>query len=242
MRDVSMKPEIPAVTYFCLCGAAWHTLEDLKAHQTESRHSPTWSPIPYAAYAPADPLSPMALDDPAEDHTNCPTCAGPGHIAVLPPADPMNDGTLTDRAPDLHWARASAIAADDPAVIAAWKAANPVSLPDEVPAPDITLDPTDPFDAAVAEIVKINRRKRADYSLTDGGDVFSNFRQTSEVIAVEGFGPADSALFNVIQKVMRLRSLRANGRMDDPANEATADTYLDLATYSVIALALSREA
>jgi hypothetical protein len=62
------------------------------------------------------------------------------------------------------------------------------------------------------------------------------------VIAVDGFGPADAALFNVVQKVMRLRSLRANGRMDDPANEATADTYLDLAVYAIIALALSREA
>jgi hypothetical protein len=191
MRDVSVRPEIPAVTYFCLCGAAWHTLEDLKAHQKESRHSPTWSPIPYAAYAPADPLSPAALDDIRQ-----------GYVADV--------------------RRRDSAVADNPAHL-------------------ITLDPTDPFDAAVAEIVKINRRKRADYAL-DGGDVFSNFRQTSEVIAVDGFGPADAALFNVIQKVMRLRSLRANGRMDDPANEATADTYLDLAVYAIIALALSREA
>jgi hypothetical protein len=183
-----MKPEIPAVTYFCLCGAAWHTLEDLKAHQTESRHTPTVNYESPRTYAPADS------------------------------ADDL-----------LHWARAGATVPEAPYAL-------------EVPAPDsdIILNPTDPFDAAVAEIVRINRRKRADYAL-DGGDVFSNFRQTSEVIAVEGFGPADSALFNVIQKVMRLRSLRANGRMDDPANEATADTYLDLAVYAIIALALSRE-
>jgi hypothetical protein len=177
-----VKPEIPAVTFFCLCGAAWHSLDELQVHQVEARHSPTISYGLPRQYAPADPLSPAALDE------------------VAAPED----------APSLHWAA------------------------------DITLDPTDPFDAAVAEIVRINRRKRADYAL-DGDDVFSNFRQTSEVIAVDGFGPADAALFNVIQKVMRLRSLRANGRMDDPANEAAADTYLDLAVYAIIALALSRE-
>jgi hypothetical protein len=193
-----VKPEIPAVTFFCLCGAAWHSLDELQVHQVEARHSPTISYGLPRQYAPADPLSPAS-----------------GWV-------PMNDGTTVERS-----------------VIEAWVAANP-SL--QVPAPDsdITLDPTDPFDAAVAEIVRINRRKRADYAL-DGGDVFSNFRQTSEVIAVDGFGPADAALFNVIQKIMRLRSLRANGRMDDPANEAAADTYLDLAVYAIIALALSRE-
>jgi hypothetical protein len=172
-----MKPEIPAVTFFCLCGAAWHSLDELQVHQVEARHSPTISYGLPRQYAPADPLSPAALDD---------------EVVVRP-------------------------------------------------VEDITLDLTDPFDAAVAEIVSINRRKRADYAL-DGGDVFSNFKQTSEVIAVDGFGPADAALFNVIQKIMRLRSLRANGRMDDPANEAAGDTYLDLAVYAIIALALSREA
>jgi hypothetical protein len=177
MRDISVRPGIPALTLFCLCGAAWHSLDALKEHQALSRHTPTVNYESPRTYAPADPLSPAALDD------------------VTAPFTPLGE---------------------------------------------ITLDPTDPFDAAVAEIVRINRRKRADYAL-DGGDVFSNFRQTSEVIAVEGFGPADSALFNVIQKVMRLRSLRANGRMDDPANEAAADTYLDLAVYAIIALALSRE-
>jgi hypothetical protein len=57
----------------------------------------------------------------------------------------------------------------------------------------------------------------------------------------EGFGPADAALFNVTQKLARLKSLRQNGRMDDPQNEAVADTYLDLAVYAVLAFAMARE-
>jgi hypothetical protein len=183
-----VKPEIPPVTFFCLCGAAFHALHELASHQIESRHTPTVNYELPRQYGPADPLSPAALD-------------------------PMNDGTVCDDAPCC----------------------------DNDGGDTITLDPTDPFDAAVAEIVRINRRKRADYSL-DGADVFTNFRQTSETLAIDGFGPTDAALFNVVQKIMRLRSLRANGRMDDPANEAAADTYLDLAVYAIIALALSREA
>jgi hypothetical protein len=190
------KPEIPPVTFFCLCGAAFHSVEILKAHQVEFRHSPTVSYELPRQYAPADPLSPAAMDDirdglPTYDVDSVPCC------------DNWPSGSVDD----------------DNFVL---------------------LDPTDPFDAAVAEIVKMNRKKRADYSL-DGADVFTNFRQTSEALAVDGFGPTDAALFNVIQKIMRLRSLRSNGRMDDPANEATADTYLDLAVYAIIALALSRE-
>jgi hypothetical protein len=204
-----VKPEIPAVTFFCLCGAGWHSLDELQVHQVEARHSPTISYGSPRQYAPADPLSPAALDDIRTGYVN----------DVIRKFDPMNDGTV----------RAAATPAEAEAIAA-------FTVPDS----DITLDPTDPFDAAVAEIVRINRRKRADYAL-DGGDVFSNFRQTSEVIAVDGFGPTDAALFNVIQKIMRLRSLRANGRMADPANEAAADTYLDLAVYAIIALALSRE-
>lgn len=41
------------------------------------------------------------------------------------------------------------------------------------------------------------------------------------------------------QKLARLTSLRQNGRMADPANEAVADTYLDLAVYAVITYAIA---
>jgi len=103
----------------------------------------------------------------------------------------------------------------------------------------VTLDPDDPFDAALIPIVQTNRRKRADYARD--GDPFSSFRTSSDLIGLAGFGAVEAALFNITQKLSRLKSLRENGRMDDPQNEAVADTYLDLAVYGVLCYALSRE-
>ena len=80
-----------------------------------------------------------------------------------------------------------------------------------------TLDPNDPFDAVIIQIVETNRRKRADYARD--GDVFSNFKTSSALLGIAGFGPADAALFNIAQKLARLQSLRTNGRMHDTANE-----------------------
>lgn len=102
----------------------------------------------------------------------------------------------------------------------------------------VTLDPSDPFDAALIPIVQTNRKKRADYAKY--GSPFNNFETSSALLGLEGFGPTESALFNVTQKLARLKSLRQNGRMDDPQNEAVADTYLDLAVYSVLADAIHR--
>ena len=61
------------------------------------------------------------------------------------------------------------------------------------------------------------------------------------VVRHERLGPVEAALFNVAQKMTRLQSLRENGHMNDPANEAVADTYLDLAVYAILAFALSRQ-
>jgi hypothetical protein len=103
----------------------------------------------------------------------------------------------------------------------------------------ITLDPSDPFDAALIPIVEINRRKRRDYAIS--GDPFSNFTTTSGLLGLEGFGPVEAALFNVAQKLARLQALRKNGRLEDPANEAVIDSYLDLAVYGIITYALARQ-
>lgn len=100
----------------------------------------------------------------------------------------------------------------------------------------VTLDPNDPFDAALIPIVQTNRRKRKDYA--KDGDPFSNFKTTASMLGIKEFGPAESAFFNVLQKVARLQSLRMNGRMIKTANESVIDTYLDLAVYSVILYAI----
>lgn len=102
-----------------------------------------------------------------------------------------------------------------------------------------TLDPNDPFDKVVIDMVNMNRKKRRDYAADS--DPFSNFRDTARNMALEGFGPAEAAYTLLLTKVSRLRSLRANGRMEDTANESVLDTYLDLSVYAVILLALVKE-
>jgi hypothetical protein len=104
---------------------------------------------------------------------------------------------------------------------------------------EIVLDENDPFENALIQIVKTNRAKRRDYALD--GDPFSNFKATSDLMGIKDFGPAESAFFNIVQKIARLQSLRANGRLNDTVNESALDTYLDLAVYSVILLAIVRE-
>ena len=103
----------------------------------------------------------------------------------------------------------------------------------------IKLDPDDPFDNVLIDIVNMNRRKRKDYAADS--DIFSNFRDSASNLGLEGFGPAEAAYQLLLTKVARLRSLRINGRMEDPSNESVLDTYLDLAVYAVIVLALVKE-
>lgn len=100
------------------------------------------------------------------------------------------------------------------------------------------LNPDDPFERVIMDMVATNRRKRADYAVD--GSPWSNFDDTANALGIEGFTPGDSVNFNIEQKSARLRSLRKNGRMSDPRNESVADTYLDRSVYSVIALAMYR--
>jgi hypothetical protein len=99
--------------------------------------------------------------------------------------------------------------------------------------PAFILDPSDPFEDVVISIVRMNRQKRADYALDQ--DPWSNFRFTAGVLHIN---PVDAAIHNVAQKLARLSALAANGRANEPKNEAITDTYLDLAVYAVIALGI----
>ena len=100
--------------------------------------------------------------------------------------------------------------------------------------PPVILDPNDPFDRALIPIVETSHRKRADYA--EDHDAFGNFRLTAAFAGFEA--PWLSAAFNCSQKLARIQALRANGRADNPANEALEDTILDLATYACLALAM----
>ena len=102
------------------------------------------------------------------------------------------------------------------------------------PPEPMVLDPRFAFERALITMVEVSRRKRADYATDE--DEFSNFRGTAEFAGFES--PALSALFNVAQKLERIRALRANGRLAEAANEAVDDTFLDIAVYGVLAHAM----
>lgn len=101
------------------------------------------------------------------------------------------------------------------------------------------LDPNDPIDQVLEKMVKTNRAKRRDYAADS--DIFSNFRDVARMLGIPGVGAEEIAYILLLVKVARLRSLRVNGRMDDPSNESVLDTYLDLGVYSVIVQALRAE-
>ena len=87
--------------------------------------------------------------------------------------------------------------------------------------------------------METNRRKRKDYARD--GEAVSSFYSSSALPGMKGFGPVEAALFNVAQKMTRLQSLRENGRMNDPANEAVADTYFGPRCVRNSGLASSRQ-
>lgn len=99
----------------------------------------------------------------------------------------------------------------------------------------ITLDPNDPFDRVLIDIVTTNRRKRADYTTT-GSSAWQNFDIAEERLArrygldrekIRG-AAVDMLLFT---KDTRLDSITSNGQAQ---NEPAEDTLLDEAVYSII--------
>jgi hypothetical protein len=112
----------------------------------------------------------------------------------------------------------------------------------ELPGDDpFLLDPNDPFEAVLIEMVTTNRAKRKDYAVD--GSPFSNFDGTAQIMYLAGideFSSLDSVVFNIAQKLVRRGSLVINGRADDPTNEPLEDTYKDLAVYATILYAMSR--
>lgn len=106
---------------------------------------------------------------------------------------------------------------------------NPRVLPNTVEKPT-SLDPNDPIEKVLIQIVLTNRKKRTDYARD--GDIFSNFKEAAHAAGVE---PEQGIEYMIGTKQARLVALRNNGRK--PENESVYDTMLDRAVYSIIALA-----
>ncbi len=105
-----------------------------------------------------------------------------------------------------------------------------------LPPTAVVLDPNVGFERALIDMVQTARRKRADYALDS--DEFSNFRGPADLIGRPAWLVA---LMEVQWKLERIKSLRENGRMNDPKNESVHDSVLDAAVFGVIALALKME-
>jgi hypothetical protein len=95
----------------------------------------------------------------------------------------------------------------------------------------IKLNLNDPFDLALKLIHETGARKKNDYASRE--DRFSNFALTSAYFGIDDFQSAD---FNELQKLARLKQLNRNGFA--PEYEPVYDTYLDKAVYAVLALAM----
>lgn len=102
----------------------------------------------------------------------------------------------------------------------------------------VTLDPTEPFDAVLIEMVRLNRAKRADYAGDAEGDhPHQNFYDSAYQM---NFTPGHSVEYNISQKQARLRVLLQKhfGKKGKPRNEPIRDTLKDRAVYAVLAVAV----
>lgn len=98
----------------------------------------------------------------------------------------------------------------------------------------IKLDEADPFEAAVADMVRTNRKKRRDYT-AEGASPWENFDRVEDQTGMP-FG--SSIEMHIATKQARLRALVSRG--GEPQNESMEDSLLDRAVYSTIALARYR--
>lgn len=98
----------------------------------------------------------------------------------------------------------------------------------------ITLNPDDPYERVLIEMVTLSRRKSADYAADN--DRFSNFRISG---SFAGGTALQSCRVLLGTKIARLMELLKPGKT--PKNESIRDTMVDMAVYSAIAVALYDE-
>ncbi len=98
----------------------------------------------------------------------------------------------------------------------------------------VTLDPDDPFEAVLIEMVQVNRKKRASYT-SAGSSPWENFDRAEDQVQIpDGAGIE----YMIATKQARLRALASRGGKTE--YESVVDTKLDRAVYSIIAYAHDR--
>lgn len=116
------------------------------------------------------------------------------------------------------------------------KPKTPLSLRDFQIDSAVVLNESDPFELAMADIVRMFRKKNADYART--GSRWSNFEDMSRFLGDED-KPWLSSLVLCQQKLSRIGALVSAGK--EPTNESLIDSLLDNAVYAAMALAMARE-
>ena len=99
------------------------------------------------------------------------------------------------------------------------------------PSSGLRLDPNDPFEATLIDMVTVNRAKRHDYT-REGSSPWDNFDGVEQALGL----PAGTATDVLIATKMHRKKALAT-REVGPQNEALEDTLLDHAVYAVIAYA-----
>ena len=87
------------------------------------------------------------------------------------------------------------------------------------------------FEAVVEEVLKMHRRKGADYGTKE--DFFANVSASREW----GIPPWVGAMMRANDKIVRLQAYSKGSTLQ---NEGVEDSLLDIATYTIIALCLYR--
>ena len=102
----------------------------------------------------------------------------------------------------------------------------------------ITLNPDDPFEKVVIEMVKTNRLKRADYAGDD--HPWQNFYDSAYQLGLSG-GHSVETLIATKQARLRVLLPRFWKKIGKPKNEGIRDSLLDRAVYSTIAVSIFDE-
>lgn len=104
---------------------------------------------------------------------------------------------------------------------------------------DFVLQLDNPFERALAEMVKTHRSKTADY--THGQDEYSAFAGVAANMGIPGLGTKEAIDFLIRVKAERIKALRVNGSTENPTNESVLDTYKDQAVYAAILFTYAME-
>jgi hypothetical protein len=102
------------------------------------------------------------------------------------------------------------------------------------------LDPSDPFEDILIDMVEIHRKKKADYGADN--NPLSNFDKVAALVPVPEYDSTMDCLTMVIRKLCRIENLvnKNCGFKVVAANESLEDSMIDLAVYSVLLIELYR--